>query len=400
MPSTQMPPCSGCTSGKKVKIGKKLFKINLFNYLRNNEKYSLDSRLYISIQFGLVALFLFALIIEIFLNHYPGAKFVWVLGVVFPIISAEIVLRERFLKIGTNLSIIFYTILVFLGIHFSGSILTPSTLFSFLGILILSVIAKGILKYISVLAIISFVVNSAINEMNSNKTININQGIYVDWIVYFSVIALIVMWIVSRILTILKEYEDAIKKANIELYHNSITDPLTGIFNRYYFNEYTNHLLNDRRGNSSFYAILMVDIDFFKQYNDYYGHIEGDNCLKIVASTLKQSLFRSDDIVFRIGGEEFLAFINVVKKENLGDISRRIHDKLANKKIEHKMSTVSSYVTVSIGAVSFDISCSKDINDILRVADAALYKAKETGKNKTVEVIYPEERGGLASLES
>ncbi len=376
-----------------MRIGKILFKSSVFQYLKNSEIYSLDIRLYVIIQFGLTILFLLALITDSFLNHYPEAKFIWVIGIILPIVSAEFALKERFFKAASGISIIIYTFIVFLEIHFSGSILTPSVLFSFIAIFILSVIARGALKYVCVLSVVAFVIYSAVYEMSSENITSITHEVYIDWIVYYSIIAFIVMLIVSMIVKLLKEYDETIKKANIELYHHSITDPLTEIFNRHYLDKYINNLLNDRRVHSSSVTVLMVDIDFFKQYNDHYGHFEGDNCLKIVASTLQQSLYRNNDIVFRIGGEEFLVFLNAVKKENLQDITKRIHDNLAAKKIEHKASSVSKYVTVSIGAVFFDIASHKDLDEILRIADSALYKAKETGRNRTVEIIYSERNG-------
>ncbi|HHX93399.1 MAG TPA: GGDEF domain-containing protein [Clostridiales bacterium] len=369
---------------EKMKL---LSKAKILQYSKEKEKYTLETRLFVSIQLGIIVLFVSTFIAESYFNHYPDARLMWIVGAILPAASIEMVLRERCTRLVYCVSIFFYAFLVSLGIHYSGSILTPSALFSFLGILILSVIAKGILKYLLVTSIMLTVIYHAVLEMNAESIQFINRDVYIDWAIYFTIIGLIVVWIIDRITSILRDYDAAIKKANEELYHSSIIDPLTKTFNRNYLKEHAENMLNDKRTENSLSAMLVVDIDYFKKYNDCYGHLAGDRCLEDVTAVIKRSLHRRDDLIFRIGGEEFLLLLSGVKEDALSGIADRIHAELAEEGIEHKGSPVSPFVTVSIGAALFDSAQYRRLEDVFKVADAALYRAKEKGRSRTEEVI-------------
>lgn len=361
--------------------------LKILKYSREKESYPLETRLFVTIQFGLLLVFFFTFIAESFLQHYPEAWFIWTFGITIPFISIEMILKEKLVKLVYSVNLILYTALIFLGLYLSGSILTPSVLYSFLGLLIVSVVARGFFKYLSIILIIGAVIGHSISEMKSEKIKYIYSDIYIDWAVYFTIIALVVVWIISRMTIILQKYDEEVKNAHDQLYYNSITDPLTELFNRNYLEEYTNEIFNNKRMAESLNAVLMVDIDFFKKYNDYYGHIKGDDCLRGVAKVLKKSLYRKEDMIFRIGGEEFLLFMGGLDERSFNDINERIHNQLAEEKIEHKDSPISPYVTISMGAVLFDINENRNLDEIFNLADAALYQAKNSGRNRSEKVI-------------
>jgi len=166
----------------------------------------------------------------------------------------------------------------------------------------------------------------------------------------------------------------------------SITDGLTNIYNRRHFNDFFPKFLNSARRENQFISFLIMDVDFFKQYNDTYGHQMGDDVLKIVADRLKESTHRSDDYCFRLGGEEFGLLFKSKNKEKAIEFANMILKSIESLKIEHKNSKVSCYVTVSIGLYSNYAMEITDVEDVYKKADKLLYKAKESGRNR-VEII-------------
>lgn len=162
----------------------------------------------------------------------------------------------------------------------------------------------------------------------------------------------------------------------------SIIDGLTNVFNRRHFNESFPKIINRARRHNGLVCFLILDIDFFKQYNDTYGHVKGDDALMSVATTLKNQLKRADDHCFRLGGEEFGVIFHAKREDEAAAFAKRALRNVESLRIEHKKSSVSPYVTVSIGLVC---KCAKDIDSgehMYQEADALLYKAKENGRNR------------------
>lgn len=160
----------------------------------------------------------------------------------------------------------------------------------------------------------------------------------------------------------------------------SITDELTKLYNRRYFNTKIEEEINRAKRGNEYLCLMILDIDYFKQYNDTYGHQKGDFVLKEVANVLKNKTNRASDFAFRIGGEEF-AIITTLEKGKVLEFAKAIKNDIFNLKIEHSASMVSEFVTSSIG-----ISCrlAKDIKNsdqIYKEADDSLYEAKNLGRN-------------------
>ncbi len=181
--------------------------------------------------------------------------------------------------------------------------------------------------------------------------------------------------------------EDATKKlrrANKKLENVSYTDSLTGLHNRRYFNMIYDRELKRAKRNNSYITFMMLDIDFFKQYNDTYGHIEGDAALKSVAKVLKDTLRRPADFVFRLGGEEFGVLLIQTDESNSAKLAREICDEIRGREIKHENSKVNQYLTMSIGVVCCvaDDALNEDI--LISRADEMLYEAKETGRDRYV----------------
>jgi diguanylate cyclase (GGDEF)-like protein len=175
-----------------------------------------------------------------------------------------------------------------------------------------------------------------------------------------------------------------LKRKNDVLENLACADGLTGISNRRKFDESLEILYQAALQNKSPLGLVMLDIDFFKQYNDYYGHSPGDDCLKKVASMLADVAKRATDIVARVGGEEFALILPNVTGSQLKKITNEIHQAMRQLAISHANSVVSNYVTVSIGAISVLPKCAGGIETLFERVDDLLYQAKAAGRATTV----------------
>ena len=128
----------------------------------------------------------------------------------------------------------------------------------------------------------------------------------------------------------------------------------------------------------------MIDIDYFKNFNDTYGHIVGDDCLKKVAVALQSSIFRPTDLLVRYGGEEFAIILPDTTESGEHVIAKKIIDEIAKLAIPHSDSEVSEYLTVSVGGYTLIPSIHHDPIQVVAEADKSLYQAKELGRNRFI----------------
>jgi len=175
-----------------------------------------------------------------------------------------------------------------------------------------------------------------------------------------------------------------LKIANKKLENASYTDSLTGLHNRRYFNFIYERELKRAKRNHSYITFMMLDIDFFKQYNDTYGHVEGDFALKSVAKVLKDTLKRPSDYVFRLGGEEFGVLLSDTDETHSARLAREICDAVRAREIKHEKSTVCDFVTISIGVVCCVADDALNEQVLISRADEMLYAAKEGGRDRYV----------------
>jgi len=159
-------------------------------------------------------------------------------------------------------------------------------------------------------------------------------------------------------------------------------DPLTGSKNRRVFDEHLELLWQQAIVNERSLAILLLDIDHFKAYNDFYGHQAGDHALRQVAQTIQKSVRRPLDILTRYGGEEFAALLYDVEGEQAREIADRIRTTVGELNIEHRSSRPFSRVTISIGVAAVVPNAQRSPSGALQLADQALYAAKVQGRNR------------------
>ncbi len=131
---------------------------------------------------------------------------------------------------------------------------------------------------------------------------------------------------------------------------------------------------------------MIIDVDYFKPYNDNYGHQQGDVALQAVASALNNTLRRAGDYAFRLGGEEFGGLVSVTAREDAVDLAERVRQAVEALQIEHAYSAASPFVTISIGLKIHQCTGNPPptLDAFFRMADDALYQAKEKGRNQVV----------------
>ncbi len=197
-------------------------------------------------------------------------------------------------------------------------------------------------------------------------------------------------WIESTITPQMDKYEnimgfsaiirDITDKKKIEQY--SITDALTGLYNRRFFDVQFEKDCKISKRDGKNLVLLIIDIDYFKQYNDFYGHQKGDEALKIVAKTMLLLFKRANDYVYRIGGEEFAISFYAATQEEALERAELLRITIQNQKIEHVSSGVSEYLSLSIGLSFLPKTCKLDISEIYQSTDKTLYNAKNGGRNR------------------
>ena len=170
------------------------------------------------------------------------------------------------------------------------------------------------------------------------------------------------------------------------LEHISITDTLTGLLNRRTLDDTLDRATRIAQRNKEPVTIAMLDVDFFKQYNDTYGHAAGDNVLTGIAEVFSGMLARANDFVFRVGGEEFVIIFNSKDVASSKEYIDKIRQAVRDLEIVHEKSTVDSCITISIGCVFFDGKGATDGQLLLSDADANLYRAKEK-RNHSVQTV-------------
>lgn len=214
------------------------------------------------------------------------------------------------------------------------------------------------------------------------------QAIFVTGIVFTFFIVFYIHIITKRaniIQRIVTEKTNELNKANKKLKKLSRTDGLTGLANRRFMDEFFDKEWLRAIRNKTSISFILIDIDFFKLYNDNYGHPKGDECLKKVAAKLKEQVNRPGDLAARYGGEEFALVL--ADTEEAEYVANNCQQSIEELQIPHKFSKAADVVTISVGLCTIVPEKGTDPGLIIETADKALYKAKEAGRNRVEKII-------------
>ncbi|MFZ4790625.1 MAG: diguanylate cyclase domain-containing protein [Candidatus Competibacteraceae bacterium] len=178
-----------------------------------------------------------------------------------------------------------------------------------------------------------------------------------------------------------------LEELNMKLLQLANLDGLTGLANRRYFNErYAEEWARAAR-NKKPVALIMLDVDRFKSFNDHYGHLGGDDCLKQIAAAMKNMMSRPGDLVARYGGEEFIVLLPDTALDGAAYLAEKIRIAVENRAIPHEVSDISPYVTISLGVAGIIPDPGTDPNTLIELADQCLYRAKNLGRNQIQTVM-------------
>jgi len=175
---------------------------------------------------------------------------------------------------------------------------------------------------------------------------------------------------------------DQLNSLNEKLTLMTKIDSLTGLYNRRYFDEIFETQCKIAKRSHRLFVFAMIDVDFFKLFNDTYGHLSGDEVLKTIAQTIQGNLKRADDYAFRLGGEEFGLCFSVEHERDAHLLLEELRQSIENLKIANIHNTNAPYVTVSIGFYVLKPHMSYDRDTIYKASDDALYEAKHRGRNR------------------
>ncbi len=177
--------------------------------------------------------------------------------------------------------------------------------------------------------------------------------------------------------------------ANERLQRLSIEDALTGLANRRKFNEVMDEELRRMRRGGDVLSLILCDVDFFKRYNDNYGHAAGDECLRSVGKVMKDIFKRAGEVPARYGGEEFAVILPGVTYDHARRAAERLRLALNETAIPHAHSEAAPHVTLSIGVVTSLVDAETDASWFIEQADQCLYHAKHNGRNQVATRQYP-----------
>ena len=186
----------------------------------------------------------------------------------------------------------------------------------------------------------------------------------------------------DRLADLVQERTQALEAANAQLQALSRSDPLTGLPNRRHFDEAKETEFRRAQRVGQPLSLLLCDVDFFKRYNDRYGHAGGDECLRRLAQALKASFGRAGELAARVGGEEFAVLLPGADAETAHAAAQRLRMAVAELAIEHADSDVAGHVTLSIGMAQFEPSSMDQFDTLFHRADQALYLAKRRGRDQ------------------
>lgn len=243
--------------------------------------------------------------------------------------------------------------------------------------------------------------NKVINNWKGKKVLYFTEEMIIRIALYTSigviiVIILIGTFLVTKYIKLSKKLEmdveertkelyeanELLRKANMELESISITDKITNVYNRRFLDISLEEAWSIAKREKLTLALIMIDVDMFKEYNDTYGHLAGDKCLNSIANEIRKVIRDPEDFVARYGGEEFAVLLHNTSVDEARILAEKIRVRVENLDIHSE--DIETRVTVSLGVATIRPDGSNNPNNLINIADEALYQAKEAGRNQAI----------------
>jgi diguanylate cyclase (GGDEF)-like protein len=278
-----------------------------------------------------------------------------------------------------TLILLSYANIIFFGIYM-GVWANPGEIAgSFLGILLCALFLFNISPVfhfcLTVCSMIIFILLVIMVKTSAKCGIDIPNALFAG------IVGLILGWQITMNRFSLASIAGKMEDERNNYFDQSTVDELTQLKNRRDFLNTFQRFTENYRQSDNFLCIAILDIDFFKDYNDHYGHLEGDECLRKIGKALKELDDSNSIYAARIGGEEFALIWFEHEADNVKKIASQINSSIYNLKIPHEKSNIVPFITVSIGVHVERCGVSEDFNTLYRLADEALYTAKKNGRN-------------------
>jgi len=277
---------------------------------------------------------------------------------------------------------LYYINVISFGIYLDVWSHPENTAGAFLAILICALLLFNIpplFHYcLTICSIVTFIIIVCIVKNPSEKCVDI------PYVLLAGTISLILNWHVIMTRLSLASFADKMKEERNSYFDQSTIDELTQLKNRRDFLNTFQRALTSHRQKDNFLCIAILDIDYFKNYNDYYGHPKGDECLRNIGRVLKELQNNMNIYAARIGGEEFALVWFEKDAYNAQNVAEMINEMVRRLNIPHEKSCAAPYVTASIGIHVLPCGTSENIDSLYSLADQALYSAKKSGRNRAV----------------
>jgi diguanylate cyclase (GGDEF)-like protein len=252
----------------------------------------------------------------------------------------------------------------------------------FLRIFMYTLVPEIKLKISMLFAALFYVFATFLLMYDGDSFSQLGSGQYILLDIFCTVITVKVLFYNRKVKNFVNAFE--ITQLNKKLEALSITDKLTNINNRRALEDYMDILWKQCYRLRLPVHVLMIDVDYFKKYNDSQGHLEGDKALIAIAQCMKNQVKRETDFVARFGGEEFVCLLPYIEKNDAANFAHQLVKTIEDMKIPHPMNEASQYVTISAGMASVVPDENHLPARLMDEADKALYKAKQSGRNRFV----------------
>ncbi len=371
-------------------------KLKLIDYLRydTQENFELKLVVFTNIIAALLALFsiftgeLLANIdtanISPTQNKLTYNSFFWLGVLLISLFLAEIALRKNLFSLSRRLSVYIYTFIIIpLGLFITSSI-SITSLYYLLCIILLNIIATTREKYIVNIFLMALIYAYIIMYFQFPQYLLPEPDrkiTYVHFLIDTPIVIALTICVINGLLRTYRREQEKIVLQNNKLEQLARTDSLTGLYNKSYLNEQLSQLLTEAAIKKIPLAFFIIDIDFFKNYNIFYGNLKGDSCLIEVSRIIKKNCSNITKNIFRFGGEEFAIIIEDCDDEGARILAESIREDMHIAQLDNYRSTICNYITVSIGICCYDSKTPTSAEEIIKKTDSALYTVKRQGRD-------------------